>query len=349
MTVDNIVPEVSVLMPVHNGAKYLAEAIKSILRQNFIDFELLIIDDGSTDEIEKVIGQFSDSRIVFVRNSENVGVASTLNRGIDLARGRFIARMDSDDISMPYRLQKQVEFLGQHPQVAVVGSWVEIFGSNGTWKEHRPCKPEVVKASLIFDTPFFHPSVMLRKEILQQHCLRYDPSFSCSEDYELWTRVVRHGDLDNIPEVLVRMRHHEESVTHSKQETMRQQTLVILSRELALLQIVPDMEALAFHHNISRGHRMVTQDLIVNAEAWLSFLLRKNNELGVFEAAAMSETVGIVWFRLCRNCGNLGLWIWRRCRYSPLFSGYTPSRVEWARFIASIAWNALLSKTGRKV
>src|SRR5438270_14004268 len=124
-------PSVSVLMHVHNGGSYLKEAIESMLNQTYIDFEFIIINDGSTDGLKEIIKQFYDDRIVYIENDTNKGLIESLNKGIDAARGNFIARMDSDDIALPIRLEAQVRYMNEHPKTAVLASRIVFIDESG--------------------------------------------------------------------------------------------------------------------------------------------------------------------------------------------------------------------------
>jgi len=198
-------PKVSVVMPVYNGAPYLGAAIDSILAQTLADFEFIIIDDGSKDDSAAVIRRYADPRIRFFQQT-NQGLAATLNRGIGLASGEYIARQDQDDISLPARFEKQAAFLDAHPRCALVGTRAEIReGGKLTSRAHNhPAASHVLKFELLFDNPFVHSSVLLRKAALAQVGLySTDTARQPPEDYELWSRLAREFDVANIPEQLL--------------------------------------------------------------------------------------------------------------------------------------------------
>jgi glycosyltransferase involved in cell wall biosynthesis len=205
-------PKVTVLMPVYNGEKYLREAIDSILNQTFTDFEFLIVDDGSIDNSVEIINSYQDSRINLVKNDKNEGLVYTLNRGLSLAKGEYIARMDCDDISLPERLKKQVDYLDINSEISVVGTWITIIDLKRevqiNWQP--PVNPLWIKWSLYFYSPLAHPSVMFRKDIIRS----IGSYFSCSaEDYELWCRTSQQYLLANIPIALLIYRQHKNSMT----------------------------------------------------------------------------------------------------------------------------------------
>ena len=158
-------PRVSVLMPAYNSEKYLGEAIDSILNQTFTDFEFIIINDGSKDNTAKIVEEYAkkDKRIRFIDNKKNQGIVGVLNEGIDLCRGKYIARMDSDDISLPTRFEKEIEYMEEHPECGVLGTWYEIFGKlNGPVQQ-----PERIKIlNLLNEDHVGHPTVFIRKSVI---------------------------------------------------------------------------------------------------------------------------------------------------------------------------------------
>lgn len=197
-------PTVSVVLPLYNCTAYVGEAIESILAQTYADFELIVIDDGSTDETPRIAQGYRDSRLRFYAQA-NHGLAATLNRGIGLASGRYIARQDQDDVSRPERFRRQVAFLEAHPQCALVGTWADIWtGRAPSGRVHRhPSDNAALQYELLLDNPFVHSSVMLRKEALDAvGGYSTDRERQPPEDFELWSRIARKYEVANIPEVL---------------------------------------------------------------------------------------------------------------------------------------------------
>lgn len=337
-------PKVTVLLPVHNAAKFLGESIPSILGQTFEDFELLVMDDGSTDTGIDIVRGFADPRIRLEHNPSNLGIATTLNRGLDMARGDYIARMDADDRACPERLAQQVEHLDRYPNIGVLGSWVRLFGDQPSVVERHPVGADAVLAGLVFDNPLFHPSVMMRRSVLVKHGLRYDPVFSRTEDYELWSRASRYCGLDNLPHALVEMRAHGGNITATTQDTMTQQTITLLQGHLDSIGITADNSQAAWHHHVGRGRRLGDLDEVARAEAWISAVARSGIESGFCSSPGMATAAGMVWFRLCRNCGNLGPSIWWTWRRSRLSEGYKPPVDEYSRWLLSIVWHIFTAK-----
>lgn len=208
-------PVVSVVLPVYNCPQYVGQAIESILAQTFTDYELIVIDDGSRDETPDVLRRFTEPRIRLVTQA-NQGLAATLNRGIELARGRYIARQDQDDVCFPERLARQVAFLEAHPACGLLGTWAEIWREDDrTGRVHRhPSDNPTLQFELLLDNPFVHSSVVIRKSALDRvGVYSTDLGRQPPEDYELWSRIARQFEVANIPEVLHAYREVEGSMS----------------------------------------------------------------------------------------------------------------------------------------
>lgn len=209
-----VTPAITVLMPAYNAARYIGEAIASVLQQTFTDFELLIVNDGSTDDTLEIIGTFRDERIVVI-NQPNRGVADALNTGLAQARAPYIARFDADDICYPYRLEKQIRFLQDNPEYILVGSEAKYILENGDFLFDFHCiaySHEQVIDKLYFYCPFVHPTVMYRKDAVMD-AGGYPTHAHNFEDYLLWTSLAGSGRLCNLTEPLIKYRLNSTSVT----------------------------------------------------------------------------------------------------------------------------------------
>jgi glycosyltransferase involved in cell wall biosynthesis len=207
-------PMITVLMPAYNAGKYIADAIRSVLTQSFTDFELLIVDDGSSDDTVTVINSFTDERIVLMHQSHG-GVSRALNTGLQQARGKYVARFDADDICYEHRLHRQFNFLETHPEYVVVGSDADYILENGEHLFHFNCiahSHEEISDKLYFYCPFIHSGVMYRKEPVQK-AGGYSLHAHNFEDYFLWIQLAGHGKFCNLPEALIRVRFNPASVT----------------------------------------------------------------------------------------------------------------------------------------
>ena len=203
-------------MSVYNGEKYLEGAVDSIIAQSFRDFEFIIINDGSVDGSRKILESYTDPRIKLF-HSQNKGLTKCLNEAIGLSIGAYIARMDSDDISLPDRFERQVNFLNSNPEIAMCGTWAVMIDEESKYVRDYPrlITDKEIKKEILFHNPFIHPSVMIRREIFDKVGL-YDESFRYAQDYELWTRIVSKYKTANIPEKLLSYRLVNAGITRSK-------------------------------------------------------------------------------------------------------------------------------------
>ena len=229
-------PKISVLIPVHNGADTLAETVASILEQTFTDFELLLFDDASTDASPKIINSFTDTRIRRFRSDINLGISAARNRLMELASGEYLAVMDHDDLSAPQRFAKQVALLDNNPEIAMVGSWGQLFCArppfpglfgkikqafiNLGWVWCQPTHPDIYDA--LRGNPVMHSSSMLRRAALVRDHIVYNPDYSPAEDYDLCRQLLAAGwQLANIPEVLFHYHYHGRNYSLTHKEAMR--------------------------------------------------------------------------------------------------------------------------------
>lgn len=306
-------PKVTVLMPVYNAAKFLREAMDSILSQTFTDYEFLILDDGSTDESAAIIGSYTDPRIRLVRNDRNLRLAATLNRGLELVRGEYIARMDADDISLPERLAKQVAFLDAHPDIGLCGTWAQAFG-DAQFQLLHPADPEHIRAKLLFDSAFVHPAVVLRRETFARHHLVYR-EFYPMDDYDLWLRAARLFPLANIPEHLLRYRVTGQSAFHSAVPEAQAALYRRLDEaSLSFLGLHPTPEEFDLHTFL----RCPLGSRAEEAEAWLRKLHDANAQTGYYDASAFDDVLRERWFLVCYLMPGSGWSRWRRYARSPL-------------------------------
>lgn len=221
----DLMPTVTVLMPVYNAAPYVRLAIESILEQTYADFELLIIDDGSTDTSQEVIRSYADPRIRLLENGENQGLTRTLNAGLEAARAELIARQDADDLSLPRRLEKQVAFMEAHPAIALLGTQALQIDHRGRYRGTIDHSLETagLRWELLFGNAFVHSSVMYRRKIVWRELGGYSEAFPFAEDYELWSRVASSHSVANLPDRLVAYRVHASA---QKQRFREQQSLL---------------------------------------------------------------------------------------------------------------------------
>ncbi|EGQ5607211.1 glycosyltransferase family 2 protein, partial [Campylobacter jejuni] len=236
-------PLISVIMPTFNREKYIKFAIESILNQTFTSFEFIIIDDCSNDATYDIIREYAkiDQRIIVLRNKANKGIVFSLNKGLQLSRGKYIARMDDDDISMPTRLEKQFQIMEKDDSIIVAGTYFKYIGRNpdffASWVnvyEH-----DMVKIKMMFECPICHPSVIMRKNFFKKYNLKYSQEYQYAEDYKLWLDVLQNGGkIINIPEILLLYRATNLSISRNKKtsnlQQIRSRSILFKCRELFL-------------------------------------------------------------------------------------------------------------------
>ena len=211
-------PLVSVLMSVHNGLPFVQEAVESVLAQTLSDFELLLYDDASSDGTTDYLMGLRDPRLSVFRNEENLGLTATLNRGLELAKGEYVARMDADDVAVPERLERQVKFLEENLDVGLVGSSRILIDERGDFIAAAFATPDDlgIRWKCLLGNPFAHPTVVIRKRVLDAHGLRYDEGFITAQDYELWTRLLPRTRGVNLSEPLLRYRLRDAGLSRSR-------------------------------------------------------------------------------------------------------------------------------------
>lgn len=208
-------PLVTVILPVYNAEMYLKEAISSILNQTYPNFEFIIINDGSTDDSVNIIKSFTDQRIILIENDKNIGLTATLNKGLSLANGKYILRMDQDDISLPKRIQIQVSFMENNPEIGICGSARIVIrdGKKVVFNNNVKTHGEI-KSFLLFQNCIAHPTVIMRKSELLDKELMYESYHA--EDYDLWSRAVLKTKMANITEPLLIYREHPHQMSQTK-------------------------------------------------------------------------------------------------------------------------------------
>jgi glycosyltransferase involved in cell wall biosynthesis len=283
--------KLTVLMTVYNGQEFLRETVESILNQTYKDFVFLILDNASTDNSCEIIRSYDDPRIRLEALPQNIGQIPALNKGLDMIDTPLVARMDADDISLPERFEKQVAFLENNPDIGICGTHAIAFQGKKETHWRHPQHMDDIKIRLLFECCLVHPSVMMRKEWLDQHDLRYDETLGHSEDWELWQRASRLFKLANIPEVLIRYRVHGQSV--SRQTLDRQKTAAEKLDDVSLAQLgLQDHPLRAIHRDIcyetfnakNRGAQFLE-----DVHHWLALIEKANDEYQVYSTNALPQ------------------------------------------------------------
>ena len=319
-------------MPVHNGEKYIREAIESILAQTFTDFELLVIDDSSTDKSVEIAKTYGDPRIRLLKNEAGRGVVGARNTGLIHARGEYIAPMDCDDIAHPEKLAIQVAFLDGHPDVGMVGSGIELIDEEGRSLKgaaRYTSPPEMIRPILLFHNYFCQSSVLVRARILPEEPYRNYPG---TEDYDMWVRIAGKSKVVNLSRVLVKYRVHQNSLSFSKARAIDGYVTEIVRNQLEVLGLCPTEQELALHRTIGGMDIVPSPDLLRNAERWLLNLEIANSKTNIYDKSSFAAVLGDRWYDVCIRCSEMGLSAWKAYWRSPL-SRRTPLRMGQRTFL----------------
>lgn len=301
-------PRVTVFTPAYNRERYIGAAVRSVLAQTYADFELLVVDDGSTDATARIVADTPDPRVRLERNASNRGIPYTRNRGLELARGEYLAILDSDDLMLPGRLAAQVAFLDRHPDHVAAGSWsrpVDDAGRALRGVKRQPVRNADVQAHLLFRCCLNNRTVTARTAVWREY--GYRAEFPRCQDYDLLARVAPHGRLANLPQVLVLGRRHAGQFTAATHDLGRDRKLAIAAMQLEALGVSFDDHDLARHYQLGRlAHAAITPDgaWLDWCAQWLARLQAANRAAHRYEPQAFDAAVGSYWLKACRRAGS---------------------------------------------
>ena len=271
-------PLVSVIIPLYNAEQYIHEAVQSIVNQTYQNIEIIIIDDGSVDKSKDIVQSISSSKITYIQNEHNIGVSRTRNRGFELAKGKYIALMDADDISISTRLEKQVKFLENHNDYGVVSSHYESFREHLFGVKRRIRKlstnAEDIHVNLLFSNMICCPSSMIRKEVLIENNIKFDTSLQMAEDYDLWRRLSFVTKITNLDEVLLKYRKHKNNSIKNRVILDRDFTRVII-KSFAHLNI-------NIHNLFDEEYKLINIQSFLTLNEKLERIIENNVETQVY-------------------------------------------------------------------
>lgn len=314
-------PKITVLLPVYNCELYVQTAVESILNQTFTDFEFLIIDDASTDKTVDIIKQLDDSRIHLIEKPVNSGYTNSLNYGLQLAKGEYIARMDGDDISYPERFSKQIDYLEANPDVVVCGTTYKITGNDKSIT--LPENHETIKLGLLWGNCISHPTVMIRKKILDDYSIQYDTTKEPAEDYDMWVRLLSLGKLHNLQEVLFEYRLYGNQVSRKRAEEQKKNDVLAKFKILQYLQVQWDKKEYEFlERQFSKSEVIEFKDLQIFKQ--IQNKLAMANPSGFFEPQMFRQYLADLESDVLRKC------FLKQKRYSPsMYMKYLWVKYKW--------------------
>ncbi len=290
-------------MPVYNAEKYLNEAIDSILNQTFSDFEFVIINDGSTDRSEDIILSYKDSRIKYFKNEVNLKLIKTLNRGLELVSGKYIARMDADDISELNRLQVQFDFMEKNPEVGIVGAGFINFKEESTEISRVMYKPthNEICFNQLYQIHLSHGTCMIRAEVFRLNSLSFSLEYEHAEDFELFTRLASFTKLANIQSYLYRVRHHEHEVSKLYADIQTHNSQRLIKRGFGKIgYLITDNEIEDFVLLNQYEYAKITVD-VIQLQSFLEKLILENSKTKNIEINYFNNRIKFLWFNYCYN------------------------------------------------
>lgn len=301
------IPEISVIIPVFNAAPFLQESIESILNQTFSDFELIILNDKSTDESLEIIkkNQSKDNRVIIIDKEQNVGPANLRNEGINAARGTFIALMDADDIALPTRFEKQIAILKNNPEIGVCGTGFTFFGSKKNKTINHSNDHDAIKVSFLHSCNIGNPTVMFKKEVLGD--LKFDNDYVPAEDYDLWSRLLAKTHFYNIPESLLNYRQHDNNISKTKIDNVNRSVKRVKIKQLAALEVDPADPKIDFYLNAVSLQKKLSPDEIIETINASKFLLSQNEKIQYFNQNLLKKHIDKVLVRTIRNAGSFNI------------------------------------------
>jgi len=301
------IPEISVIIPVFNAAPFLKESIESILNQTFSDFELLILNDKSTDKSLEIIKKFQlqDNRIIIIDKAQNTGPANLRNEGINAAKGNFIALMDADDISLPTRFEKQIAVLKNNPEIGVCGTWFTFFGSEKNKIIKHSINSDAIKVSFLHSCNIGNPTVMFKKEVLGD--LKFDNDYVPVEDYDLWSRLLAKTSFYNIPESLLNYRQHNNNISKTKIDNVNRSVKKVKINQLHNLDIAAEDPKIEFYLNAISYKKGLSPEEVIETITASHFLSSQNQKLKYFNQELLQKHITKNLIRTVRNAGSYNL------------------------------------------
>lgn len=317
-------PLVSILIPCYNVEKYVEESLRSILNQTYKNIEIITIDDCSKDNTFDILQNLSkeDNRIKVVRNEENLKLIATLNKGISLCNGDYIARMDADDISLPSRIEEEVKFLEENKEYDIVSCQFYAFPSEHPNKKslhHNPIHYDELQAYLLFKSGICHPAVMIRKRVFSELGLKFEKEYLHVEDYALWSKAVYLTKLANIDKPLLLYRVHQNQVSTLNEELQTQNKTKVFKIHCRHLGLPETEEYLDIYASVAEAVPTISSlSYIAKCEELMLSLLQLNENKQFCSPKYLRYMLSLHWLRLCAN-SRLGMKVMKKLKNSPLY------------------------------
>lgn len=297
-------PELSIIMPLFNSERFVAKAVESLLSQSYGNFELIIINDCSTDGSFEVLQQFSDRRISILHNETNQGIVFSRNKGLEAASGKFIAPFDSDDVAMPDKFNLQIGFLKKHSEFGMLGSWAKMIDENGNLLKKRwklPAKPGRIPAIMFFRNYFVQSAVTIRREAIPKKGYRI--GYDLVEDWMMWHEIAQKHPVWNLPEYLVKYRvHHQGNSQNDPAQMYRKDKMMFefLFHTLGLHPAENDFEL----YSLIKNRQPINHRQLKAIGAMLDKIADGNFNLRIYEHREMMKVLRNRWLKVCLKTRN---------------------------------------------
>ena len=325
-------PRVSVFMPVYNAEHYLNESINSILNQSYTDFEFVIVNDGSTDRSADVIKAYTDPRIRFIENQQNMGLIASLNIGLETCIGEYIVRMDQDDYSLPQRIEKQVRFMDENPEHGLIGCWFEDFGENIESKVVRYSSNDThIRIRHLYQTHIAHPTAVLRKSVIDEYNLRFNPEFVHGEDYAFWVQMSAYCKLSNYPEMLVRKRDHPRNISNKYAQTQQDTCAKVKQKQFEAMGLTISREEIELYTRFANPDWTFSKEEMEMMHALLEKMASENERSNFIPKEALKMYLAEKWFHLClqnRRIGKTGWSWWNKLSFKNAYASPLKSKIK---------------------
>ncbi len=319
-------PILSIIIPTYNAEKFISQAIQSILDQTYNNFELIIINDASTDNTKSIIETFDDSRIKYFENEKNEGIVFSRNKGLKLARGEYIGMLDADDIVYPEKFKLQIDFLEKNKDFGMVGSWARFIDENGkyltgSWK--LKASPKMIPSIMLFKNYFLQSAVLYRRECIGS--FSFKEGFEIGEDYLIWYEILKKWKAWNLQQYLLDYRVHEKSITQNNIEFKREKEKEVFKIILSNLKIKPSDEESELHILIREGNAIRDTKTLLSIEKWLLKIIAQNRLLKIYDTTILERIVFERWLKVCSKAGALHFKMLKHLITSKIFSIFIKS------------------------
>jgi glycosyltransferase involved in cell wall biosynthesis len=314
---------VSVLMPVYNAGDFVKGSIESILKQSYSNFELIIINDGSTDTSEEIILSIKDPRIQYFKNESNLGLIKTLNKGIDLCKGEYIARIDADDISLPERLKKQIEFMEKNREVGVCGSDYIHFGKGKQMVLTAHHEHDWILGWMLFNSSVVHPALMIRTSVIKNENPYFNSDYKHVEDYELWSRLIFKVKFADVPETLLKYRIHASQVSRQYRNEQIENGNKVRRNLLENAGFKFGEREFKVHCLLGNSQIITSLNDLAVLSVWFSKMLEQNKKINLIDQAILEKILAKQWYDACgiTNLGPKAYFFYLRSKWSGLYDG----------------------------